>query len=394
MGQASLELRRDMFYGMAFEHTLELHHAYHRIYLDEDNAADHIADLKDEPQGKLRVVVQILPIATLNLASKFVDIKRNLFTGVYFETVWAILKDGILYFYPSNYTQSDSYLKKVDCRKIVKVKQTIFEMTSIPMAGVSVTLDSGSVIKLGWTRDQKWPRKLWLRGLKMKYDDTTLYTSRWTPSPKSAREWIGTPRVTPRLTSGADESFEDDYESGFDARHNVNDKNEITTPVAVGREIKQNKEDDVDLVASTKATPERLDEIRQEVKVIYEKYAPEKVTKLDYLLKKFEGREEEFFDFVRDKYTSSWRDEKFSSKEMEARTLISNSTTALKTEAEINLSSEGFVSEKASDQSLTSSVDDNVGSAKLTSTKTYQHDASASVGGTSDVPSIRSQLGE
>ena len=116
LGQACVELNREMFYGLPSMYKLDLHHAYQPIYLDENSTADHIADLKDEPQGKLRVVVQVLPIATLNLASRFVDIKHNLFTGVYFNEVWAILKEGILYLYPSNYTQSDSYLKKVDCR--------------------------------------------------------------------------------------------------------------------------------------------------------------------------------------------------------------------------------------------------------------------------------------
>ena len=54
LGQASIEVTREMFLGMAFTYTLDLHHAYQPIYLDENTTADHIADLKEEPQGKLR----------------------------------------------------------------------------------------------------------------------------------------------------------------------------------------------------------------------------------------------------------------------------------------------------------------------------------------------------
>ena len=300
-----------MFLGMAFTYTLDLHHAYQPIYLDENTNADHIADLKEEPQGKLRVLVQVLPIATLNIASKFVDIKHNLFTGAYFDEVWVMLIDGILYFYPSNYTHSDSYLKKVDCRKIVKVKETLFELSSLPMAGVNITLESGSTVQLGWTRDEKWPRKLWLRGLKLKYDDTSMYTSRWTPSPKSSREFIGTPRLG--------------YSEYDDTYIDTDGMTDVVTPT--NNERSATMDEKHDYLQSAECTPERIDEIKREVLKIYNKHAPQKVGKMEKLLQKFRGREEEYYDFVRDKYTPAWRKEQQQQQQQQEEQAVGDNTS-------------------------------------------------------------------
>lgn len=49
-------------------------------------------------------------------------------------------------------------------------------------------------------------------------------------------------------------------------------------------------------------TPERLQEIKEILFHIYEKYSPEKVTKIDRLLSKYVGHEEEFLRFVYGKY--------------------------------------------------------------------------------------------
>jgi hypothetical protein len=49
-------------------------------------------------------------------------------------------------------------------------------------------------------------------------------------------------------------------------------------------------------------TPERLQEIKEILFHIYEKYSPEKLTKIDRLLSKYVGHEEEFLRFVYGKY--------------------------------------------------------------------------------------------
>ena len=50
------------------------------------------------------------------------------------------------------------------------------------------------------------------------------------------------------------------------------------------------------------STPERIKEIKKLLLDIYEKYSPEKMTKIDRLLGKYKGREEEFLQFVHHKY--------------------------------------------------------------------------------------------
>ena len=45
LGQASIEVTREMFLGMAFTYTLDLHHAYQPIYLDENTTADHTVSI-------------------------------------------------------------------------------------------------------------------------------------------------------------------------------------------------------------------------------------------------------------------------------------------------------------------------------------------------------------
>ena len=49
-------------------------------------------------------------------------------------------------------------------------------------------------------------------------------------------------------------------------------------------------------------TPERIEEIKKLLLDIYEKYSLEKITKIDRLLGKYKGREEEFLEFVHHKY--------------------------------------------------------------------------------------------
>ena len=50
------------------------------------------------------------------------------------------------------------------------------------------------------------------------------------------------------------------------------------------------------------STPERIKEIKKLLLDIYEKYSSEKMTKIDRLLGKYKGREEEFLQFVYHKY--------------------------------------------------------------------------------------------
>ena len=55
-------------------------------------------------------------------------------------------------------------------------------------------------------------------------------------------------------------------------------------------------------------TPERLEEIKQVLIVIYVDFSPEKVSKIDRLLAKYKGREEEFLRFVHHKYNVTRKD--------------------------------------------------------------------------------------
>ena len=53
---------------------------------------------------------------------------------------------------------------------------------------------------------------------------------------------------------------------------------------------------------SDEVTPERLEEIKKLLAEIYAKYSPEKISKIDRLLAKYTGHEEEFLRFVFEKY--------------------------------------------------------------------------------------------
>ena len=55
-------------------------------------------------------------------------------------------------------------------------------------------------------------------------------------------------------------------------------------------------------VSRAPVTPERLEVIKKELREIYEICSPEKISKIDRLLHKYSGREEEFLEFVHIKY--------------------------------------------------------------------------------------------
>ncbi len=61
-------------------------------------------------------------------------------------------------------------------------------------------------------------------------------------------------------------------------------------------------EDDMFIFENGDVTPERLDEIKKVLAVIYTEFSPEKISKIDRLLAKYVGREEEFLRFVNHKY--------------------------------------------------------------------------------------------
>ena len=61
-------------------------------------------------------------------------------------------------------------------------------------------------------------------------------------------------------------------------------------------------EDDMFIFENGDVTPERLDEIKKVLAIIYTDYSSEKINKIDRLLAKYVGREEEFLRFVNHKY--------------------------------------------------------------------------------------------
>jgi hypothetical protein len=63
--------------------------------------------------------------------------------------------------------------------------------------------------------------------------------------------------------------------------------------------------DDMLEIIDEECTPERLEEIKEILKDIYEKKSPEKMNKIDRLLAKYTGHEEEFLLFVFSKYNIS-----------------------------------------------------------------------------------------
>ena len=67
-------------------------------------------------------------------------------------------------------------------------------------------------------------------------------------------------------------------------------------------QVQNSVEDDMFIFENGDVTPERLDEIKKVLAVIYSDYSPEKIGKIDRLLAKYIGREEEFLRFVNHKY--------------------------------------------------------------------------------------------
>lgn len=77
-----------------------------------------------------------------------------------------------------------------------------------------------------------------------------------------------------------------------------NDPNQTDATNGEGENADQQEEDE-------ECTPERLEEIKKILIDIYEKYSPEKLNKIDRLLTKYLGHEEEFLQFVFSKYNVS-----------------------------------------------------------------------------------------
>ncbi len=69
--------------------------------------------------------------------------------------------------------------------------------------------------------------------------------------------------------------------------------------------IEQEGNDQQDDDDEEECSPERLEEIKKILIDIYEKYSPEKLNKIDRLLAKYIGHEEEFLQFVFSKYNVS-----------------------------------------------------------------------------------------
>ena len=78
------------------------------------------------------------------------------------------------------------------------------------------------------------------------------------------------------------------------------------TPEAVREQLQALLENPLDAnVVDEECSPQRLEEIKELLAKLYERYSPEKLSKIDRLLQKYAGHEEEFLRFVFNKYSVS-----------------------------------------------------------------------------------------
>lgn len=75
-------------------------------------------------------------------------------------------------------------------------------------------------------------------------------------------------------------------------------------PLKPVEEAKGSQEQNIEIIEE-ECTPERLEEIKRILKEVYSVYSPEKISKIDRLLHKYLGHEEEFLRFVFAKYNVS-----------------------------------------------------------------------------------------
>ena len=280
LGQASVELDLATLFGRPLTKSIPLHHAYQPIYL-RDNEIISVHDLKEYPVGTIDISLRVLSME-YNIADQFYELQTNIFSIVTSTPVWVVLREGALYFYSNNCDLPENYTQRVDCRKIVDVREVVFEQSQPTRWGIEIVMVSGGMLNLAWSEDDTWTKHRWLKALRSTYDDTSMFSTRLgVNEPKTSREFTGTPRA---------ESVEDQKVSGKggDDAVDANMRRESILPTF---------EERLESIST-----DRLEEIRAELIEIYTAYAPEKIEKTSSLLTKFKNREEDFLQFVKDKY--------------------------------------------------------------------------------------------